>query len=57
MELNTPIMTINDLLGDVPHIHTDSLGKPASWTIDSAVLSYLEPLVARGMRTLEPGQG
>jgi hypothetical protein len=57
MELNTPIMTINDLLGDDPHFHTDSVGRPASWNIDPGVLSYLEPLVAKEMRTLETGTG
>lgn len=51
------LVTINDLLSDVPHFHTDSLGRPASFTIDPAVLAYLEPLVGKGMRTLETGAG
>jgi hypothetical protein len=50
-------ITINDLLSDDPHFHTDSVGRPASFTIDPAVLAYLEPLVGKGMRTLETGAG
>jgi len=57
MELNTPIMTINDLFGEDLYFHTDSVGRPASWMIDPAVLSYLEPLVAKEMHTLETGTG
>lgn len=51
------IMTITDLLRDDPHFHFDSSGRPACWTLDPEVLSFLEPLVENGMRTLETGAG